>query len=65
MERVYPCESFKNDEPAELVNHRPDNVYKMSFKEIYLHSPYLEEVRALVKAFKAMRICESCVWGVS
>ena len=58
---VYPCESFKNDEPKGLVSHRPDNIYKKSFKEIYLHSPYLDEVRSLVKAFKAKKLCESCI----
>lgn len=58
---VYPCESFKNEEPKGLVNHRPDNIYKMSLKEIYLLSPYSEEVRALVKAFNARKLCESCI----
>lgn len=58
---VYPCESFKNDEPEGLVSHLPDNIYEKPFKEIYLHSPYLDEVRTLVKAFKARKLCESCI----
>ena len=58
---VYPCESFKNDEPIGLTQNRPENIYRKSLKDIYLHSPYLEEVRALIKEFKSNRHCESCI----
>lgn len=58
---VYPCESFKNDEPEGLVSNQPESIYKKPLREIYLHSPYLEEVRTLVKAFKARKLCESCI----
>lgn len=59
--RVYPCESFKNDEPKGIVSAKPESIMELSFKEIFLNSEYLKEVRELIKAFKAKKVCESCV----
>ena len=58
---VHPCESFKNDELAGLINAKPDTIYDKSLIDIYRDSPYLAEVRAIIREFKQMRCSESCV----
>lgn len=57
---VYPCEAFKNDEPAGLVSARPDNIYEKRFAEIYRNSEYLKQIRELISHFKSQHHCESC-----
>ena len=58
---VHPCESFKNNEPAGLINAKPDNIYDKSLIDIYRDSAYLAEVRDLIRDFKASRCPEACV----
>ena len=58
---VYPCESFKNDEPAGLFSAKPDNICEKSLLDIYRNSPYLSEVRELIRDFKTRRCPEACV----
>lgn len=57
---VYPCEAFKNDEPAGLVSAKPDNIFEKRFAEIYRDSEYLNQVRQLIAQFKSQHHCESC-----
>ena len=57
---VYPCEVFKNDEPAGLVSARPDNIYSRRLIDIYRDSEYLNEIRELIRRFKDQKHCETC-----
>ena len=57
---VYPCEAFKNDEPAGLVSAKPDNIYEKRFADIYRNSEYLKQIRDLITQFKSQHHCESC-----
>ena len=57
---VYPCEAFKNDEPAGLVSAKPDNIYEKRFADIYRNSEYLKQIRGLIVQFKSQPHCESC-----
>lgn len=58
---VHPCESFKNNEPAGLLTTKPESIYDRRLVDIYRNSSYLEEVRELVRDFKARRCPEACV----
>ena len=57
---VYPCEVFKDDLLNAKLGCEPDNVWKDSFYDIYKISPYLNDVRKSIEAFKKEDGDETC-----
>lgn len=57
---VYPCEVFKDDLLNAKLGCEPDNVWKDSFYDIYISSPYLNVVRKSIDAFKKEDGNETC-----
>lgn len=57
---VYPCEVFKDDLLNAKLGCEPDNVWKDSFYDLYLNSPYLNVVRKSIEVFKKEDGDETC-----
>ena len=59
--RVYPCEVFKDDLQNLIFKSEPDNIYNMSFCELFEKSIYLNQVRSYIDRFKHNSCAESCI----